>query len=419
MTFSTKLGGIGDAFADRNFRIYSVASIASWTGFFVQLVAVSWLAWELTGSTAWLAAVGLMDILPNIALLPIAGVIADRVDRYRMLAILYVLTFLQAAVLAGLAFAGLLTIWPLAILTLIHGILISFVVPAMHAMLPRFIARARLASAIAVNSAYTQLALFVGPALAGWIIVQYGVGAAFAVNAFAYVVYLVAMAFLKTPADYTKPAPSTGSYTADIVDGIRYIAGNPGLAMLVVLIFATDAAVSGFFHMLPAYSDEHLGMGVVGLSAIRAMEGAGAAVAALLLAYGGVKALSTNRLLWSMIASVLCVGLFVVVDDFAIVIGIAIVMGVCWQLAETAGLSLIQLTIDDEQRGRVMGNLFLVSQIGNAIGTFFIGTLAVTYGLTGPILIAVGLCTLVWFFVWLRRKAFAEAFDGFGGDAPT
>ena len=69
-----RLGGIGDALADRNFRIFSIGSITSWICFFVQVVAVSWTAWELTHSTTWLAIIALLDIAPNVLLVPLGTV---------------------------------------------------------------------------------------------------------------------------------------------------------------------------------------------------------------------------------------------------------------------------------------------------------------------------------------------------------
>ncbi len=83
------LGGIAEAFGDRNFRLYSIGSIVSWLSFFVQAVAVSWTAWDLTHSTAWLAIVALADATVNIVLMPIGGVLADRGDRLRMLFLSY------------------------------------------------------------------------------------------------------------------------------------------------------------------------------------------------------------------------------------------------------------------------------------------------------------------------------------------
>ncbi|MEO1159310.1 MAG: MFS transporter, partial [Pseudomonadota bacterium] len=180
------LGGIGEAFADRNFRIYSIGSIGSWISFFVQLVAVAWLTWELTASTTWLAIIALLDILPNVFLTPLAGAIADRHDRYTILIITSCLLLLQAVGMAVLAWLDLLTIWPLAALVFLHGTIISFMVPAMYGTLPRFVHRSVLSSSIAVASAYTHFALFAGPALGGWIIAKHGLTMAFVVNALGY-----------------------------------------------------------------------------------------------------------------------------------------------------------------------------------------------------------------------------------------
>ena len=143
---------------------------------------MSWTAWDLTHSTAWLAIVALADATANIVLMPLGGVLADRGDRLRILMISYACATAQAAILAGLAFSGALTIHALTALAAVHGAAHAFSIPASYGLLPRFIAPRRLPSAIAVGAAYSQLGLFVGPALAGWIILRFGTPAAFASN---------------------------------------------------------------------------------------------------------------------------------------------------------------------------------------------------------------------------------------------
>ena len=93
---SGRLGGIGEALGDRNFRIFSIGSIASWFTFFVQVVAVSWTAWELTHSTTWLAIIAILDIAPNVLLVPLGSVLADRYDRFRIEIAAYIVALLQA-----------------------------------------------------------------------------------------------------------------------------------------------------------------------------------------------------------------------------------------------------------------------------------------------------------------------------------
>src|SRR4051794_19418155 len=100
------LGGISDAFRDRNFRLYSIGSITSWITYFIQQIAFSWTAWKLTHSTMWLAVVALLDVSANVAFLPIGGVLADRYDRFRMVRTAYAFDGLKALALAVLAYTG-------------------------------------------------------------------------------------------------------------------------------------------------------------------------------------------------------------------------------------------------------------------------------------------------------------------------
>ncbi len=406
-----RFGGIGHAFADRNFCIYSVGSFASWVSFFVQIIAVAWLTWELTHSTVWLATMALLDIVPNLILLPIGGAMADRFDRFRLMATAHFLLLIQATVMAVLAWLGMLTILPLAILVLIHGVLLSFSVPAMFGMLPRFVEKSRLSSAISVNAAYTQVAYFVGPALAGLVISGHGIALAFVINAMGYAIQLGSMLFLKTPSDFEAPAKRSATMFGDIIDGTRYIRGHRGILALLVILLAGDALGRGFINLLPAYSDQILGMGIVGVSAIMVARGIGATVAALWLAYGGASAATAERVLWAFLLYVVAVAVLVLFGYFYVAFASALVIGVAGEVRRTGTLSLVQLTVEEDQRGRVMGNMFLLSQLGTAVGTYVIGTAAVSQGLVAPMLIATFVCFGVWLFYFIRRRSFVRYFD--------
>ena len=298
----TKLGGIGEAFADRNFRIYSVGAIVSWLSFFVQVVAVSWTAWELTRSTTWLAIVALLDIAPNLIFVPLGGVLADRCDRFKIVVVTHTFAMLQSLALSILAYSGHLGVAALAVLAFLHGLIHSFSVPGLYGMLPRFVRRDRLSSAIAVGAAFTQFAIFAGPALAGWIIARYGVATAFATNVFGYGFYLCSIAFLRTPAEFRKPVPSGRSVMGDVLDGVRYIRGHHGISALLLLMLLGDAMSASVTQMLPAYAANVLGMGVRGMSSLLAAAGLGATLSALWLAHGGAARASPRRVLWAFLA---------------------------------------------------------------------------------------------------------------------
>lgn len=398
------LGGIGEAFADRNFRVYSVGSIGSWISFFVQLVAVAWLTWELTASTTWLAIMALLDILPNVFLMPLAGALADRHDRHRILIITSGLLLLQAVAMAVLAWLDLLTIWPLAGLVFLHGILISFMVPAMYGTLPRFVHRSVLSSGIAVASAYTHFAMFAGPALGGWIIAKHGLTMAFVVNALGYCALVAAFLCLKTPADYQKPEPSSQSIMGDIMDGFAYIQRSTTTASLLWLLLVSDALAIGFYHMVPAYSELILGLGIIGLSTILACRGLGATAAALWLAHGGAEAVKIERVLWASLIAMLALAALVQTSNIYVAAVIACVMGFAGGTRKTGTMSIIQLSVEENQRGRVMGTMFMFSQIAAGIGAYLIGTLAVSYGLKTPTVVGVVVGVTIWIGIYFQHR---------------
>jgi MFS family permease len=405
-----RLGGIGDALADRNFRIYTIGSITSWISFFVQVVAVSWTAWELTHSTIWLAIIALLDIAPNVLLVPLASTLADRMDRFRIVIVSYTLALLQALALAVLAYGGLLTIWPLAILVFLHGAIHSFSVPATYGMLPRFVARGRLASAIAVNSAYTQFAIVAGPALAGWLILNHGVAMAFAINVLGYVFYLGSAAFLRTPADFQQPAQSGQSFLRDLTNGARYIFGHQGISTLLILMLLGDVLAVSLYHMLPAFSAGSLGHGVEGMSTILAAYGIGATLAALWLAHGGSARVSPLIVLRAFAIYACAIGALILMGSLWLAAAAALLWGIFGQIRSTGTIALLQTSIPDEQRGRVMGTEFLFSRIAGGIGTYLVGAAAEQHGLQVPMLIAVGVCLLAWGYAYMRRRTIESSF---------
>jgi MFS family permease len=405
-----RLGGVGDAFADRNFRIYSVGSILSWLSFYVQMVAISWTAWELTHSTTWLAIVAVLDIAPNLIFLPLGGVLADRVDRFRMVLTAYAAAWLHVLVLTILAYAGALTILPLAALAFVHGLIHSFSVPAAYGMMPRFIARERLSSAIAVSSAYTQFAIFAGPALAGWIILHYGVGAAFATNVVGYLVFFASVAFLRTPESYVPPPASGRSVLGDIADGARYILGHRGISALLLLMLMGDAMSTAIYQMLPAIADKMLGRGVEGMSGLMSAAGFGATLAALWLAHGGAARAKADRVLWAFLAFTLAVAALMFTNNLPIAIVVMVAYGFSGETRRTGTVSILQTSVSDAQRGRVMSTQFMFQRLAGGAGTILIGAAAQRYGLRTPMLIAAGLAMTAWAIAFANRKPIMAAF---------
>ena len=413
MTFG--LGGIAEAFDDPNFRWYSLGSILSWLSFFIQAVAVSWTAWDLTHSTTFLAIVALADATANIVLMPIGGVLADRGDRLRLLLIAYACATIQAAILTGLALFGALTIYALATLAAVHGAAHAFSIPASYGLLPRFIAPRRLSSAIAVGAAYSQLGLFVGPALAGWIIVRFGTPTAFASNVLGYGLFFLSVAAMRTPAGYRQGRAVAKHFARDVLDGVAAIWAHDGIKVVLMLLLFGDGLYGAVRQMAPAFADRALGVGVGGLSTLLACAGVGATVAALWLAHGGVARASPTTILWGFLGFIAAASGLMLSRSLGEAALAMAALGACFEVCRTGALALLQLSVSDAMRGRIMSTLFLLTRLAGAIGVALVGSAAANWGLRAPLLCGAGLALIAWVAAYWMRGPTAAAFGSPGG----
>ena len=408
------LGGIGEALEDRNFRNYSLGSILSWISYFAQAVAVSWTTWSLTHSTRWLAIVALLDAAPNIVLMPLGGVVADRFDRFRVLLVSYGVAWLQALALTVLAVADALTIERLAVLAMLHGAAHAFSIPAQFGFLPRFIERRLLPQAIGVSSAYTQLAVFVGPAFGGWLILHFGVAAAYASNVVGYGVYFAFVAFLRTPAGYEQPPAPGKSVFADFLDGLKAMIAHRGIVALLTTMLMGAALWSAISQMAPAIADKALGAGVEGLSALLSAAGAGATLAALWLAHGGAARNSISLVLRAFLALAVSVAALALSPNLVAGVLAMVALGAAFELCRTGSVALLQTSLPDALRGRVMSTWFLALRGAGAAGVVATGALAEGWGLRAPLLAGAALAVLAWVATFKRRVGAAGAFDARG-----
>lgn len=404
-----KLGGIGGAFSERNFRIYTIGSISSWISFFIQLLAINWLTWELTNSTKWLAIITFLDIAPNFVFVPIGSVLADRFDRIRIVVITHILALFQALALAVLALTGQLSIFSLAILVFLHGLIHSFSVPSLYGMLPRVISKKNLSSAIAVNAAYTHLSLFVGPVIAGILIANFHISTAFFANALGYLIYLGSICFLRIPKEEALPQRSN-NILSDILVGGRHIIRHAGIGPMLLLVFIGNAASYSLYNLLPAFSDVVFERGVNGLTTLMASIGLGAGVGALWLAYQGLSERTTFRVLKSFLVVIISVGLFISTENYLLGIIFIFIVGVGNEIRYTGIETLIQNSVDDDKRGRVMGTYFLINRASDAFGILIIGTAADHFGLFYPLMMMLVVCFAIWFLIFRRRENIHQAF---------
>src|SRR5438067_3848620 len=200
------LGNVARAFAHRNYRIYVIGNSISLIGWWLERVAVGWLTWTLTHSGAWLGLIALADFLPVLFLAPFAGVLADRRDRVWTIRITQWIGCAQASLLAILVVSDAMTIEILFALVLMLGIASGVAQPSRLALIPTLVGRESLASALAINSVVFNLARFIGPAMAGIVIAELGIAAAFAANAVSHIAFQISLLNLRE----LPPQPAVG-----------------------------------------------------------------------------------------------------------------------------------------------------------------------------------------------------------------
>ena len=177
--------------ANRNYRVYTYGAIPSLLGTWIQRMAMGWLAWELTKSGTWLGLVAFADLAPTVLTAPIAGAFADRVNRLRMVRLIQYANILQASALAYFSLAGLMTIELLFCLALAQGATQGIHQPFRQSLIGTIVTREEITSAIGINSTIWNTSRLIGPAISAVIIIHFGVGITFLVNALSYVPMLI------------------------------------------------------------------------------------------------------------------------------------------------------------------------------------------------------------------------------------
>lgn len=400
----SSFGHVTETLKQRNFRIYVSGNAVSLVGLWTQRIAVGWLTWELTQSGAWLGAVAFADLCPSLIIGPFAGVIADRLDRLKIMRIVQTLAMIQATTLALLAAFNWITIDILIALVLVNGIVVGVNQPARLALVSSLVPRSHLSTAVAINSIVFNLARFVGPALAGILILSLGVSAAFAANAASYLVFLIALARIGLDSESMPVISANGrSVISDLAEGIRYLAGHAGIGPLLLLVTVLSLGVRCYVELLPGFAADVFSRGAGGLAALGSAVGIGAVTGGLWLARrGGAPGLVRVAMLHSLLTAIAVLG-FVATGWFPAALFFAALSGVFMAISGVSAQSIIQLAVNPQVRGRVLSLYGIIVRAGPAVGALVMGSASELVGLQQPLIVGSIVCMMVWLFVWRRR----------------
>jgi predicted MFS family arabinose efflux permease len=378
------LSALTDVLRTRDYAIYTMGNSISLIGTWVQRIATGWLTWQLTGSGLWLGAMAFADLAPTVFIGPFAGVVADRMDRLKLIRVSQALMMLIATLLFVLVAVDSITIWSLLLLTVASGMTAAFNQPARLAFIAALVPKAQLPSAVAINSIVFNTARFVGPMIAGIAIAASGVALAFALNAASFAVFLFSLSRLSATADTPAERPKGGIF-GDLRAGIAYARGHYGLASLFLLMIVAGVAVRPVVELLPGFADAVFGAGATGLAALTSSIGIGAIAAGLWLgARPRPAGLPGLAVLCSAVLS-LAVLAFVATDNIYLALAAMLVGGVGIAASGIALQTTIHLAVEPAMRGRILSIHGVIFRGGPALGALIMGAVSEFTGLRTPV----------------------------------
>jgi predicted MFS family arabinose efflux permease len=389
------------AFRHRDFRVMWLGACASTIGTFVQQFAQSWLVYDLTKSPFYLGLDLFLGQLPIILFSLVGGVFADRLDRRKMLLGSQYIQMICAFVLAALFFTHAVRIWQILSLSFIVGLGQSFGGPAYSALLPTLVPAEDLANAIAMNSIQFNLARVLGPALGGFAYATVGATWCFTLNGVSYLAVISSLAMIQVK---FVPQKSKEPILASIKEGLRFIREREGLPALVFLAFFTTALGFSLTGFLPVIVQTIFHQGPLTYQLLLVSSGAGSVVGALIVAASSKLKEQGFAVLLTLIGVGASIAGFALSRSLPLSCLLIFMSGAAIMASASLMLSLVQLMVSDQMRGRVMSVYNLAFRLGIPVGSLALGKIIPVIGVSPALAIAgLSLIGVTLYFVIVMR----------------
>jgi MFS family permease len=352
-----------DTFAsltNHNYRLYFYGQAISLIGTWMQTIAQSFLVLHLTGSAFDVGLVVALQTLPVLLLGPYGGVIADRVNKRRLMIILQSAMGVQALVFGILTITNEITLWQIAILAVILGLNNTFENPARQTFVFEMVGPENLRNAVTLNTVMVNVARAVGPAVAGIIIAAGGYGVCFLINAASFVAVVISL--LRIDVTMLLPSIPTQRAKGQLREGFRYVMGDVGLAVPLLMMAIVGCIAYEFQVTLPVMATGAFHAGPKAFGFMTAAMGIGAVVGGLYAAARGttgLRSLTRSAAVFAVVIAVAAVAPNLTIELIALAAVGAASVGFL-----SKGNSTLQLASAPQMRGRVMA-LWSVAFLGS------------------------------------------------------
>lgn len=369
------------ALRSRNYRLFLAGQGVSLVGTWMQHVAMSWLVYRLTGSAMLLGIVGFTSQIPTLFISPMAGVLADRWDRRRLLLVTQTLAMLQAVFLAVVVLTGVVQVWQIILLSLILGIVNACDIPIRQSFVVEMVEeRENLGNAIALNSSMINTARLVGPAIAGLLVASVGEGICFVLNALSYLAVILALAAMRIP-PAAKPSHARRPILHELQEGFLYAYRFGPIRSILLLLALVSLMGMPYSVLAPVFAKEILHGGAHTFGFLMTGAGSGALVGTLYLASRrSVRGLGLVIVRATVLFAV-GIAIFALSRNFLLSLAALALAGFGGMTIVASCNTVLQTILDEDKRGRVM-SFFTMAFIGVApFGSLGAGAMA---GIIGP-----------------------------------
>lgn len=368
----------------------------------MQLLAINWHVYLLTKSAFALGLVGLVRVVPIILCSLLGGVVADAVDRRRLIVAAQTIMLASAAILAIVTASGLKSVWPIYVLTAISSAAVAFDNPARQSLLPTLVPAKDFPNAVSLGLVAFQVATVLGPALAGLLLGFYSPAIIYAANAASFLAVIVAVLLIRAGRRSEKENAEASKISFEALgEGLRFVWRTPIIVQTMTLDFIATFFASATA-LLPIFAAEILHVGASGLGVLAASPAAGAVVAGLIMARLGSAAMRKPGAV--IIGSIAVYGAATIAFGFSNLFWVSLVMLALTGAADTVSTvlrqTIRQLVTPDKLRGRMTSVNMMFFMGGPQLGELEAGAVASVFGaqlsvITGGIgcLLAVALAT--------------------------
>jgi predicted MFS family arabinose efflux permease len=393
------------AFSYRDFRLMWFGACTSSIGTWMQIVAQGWLIYRLSHSAFLLALDQFLGGIPIFLFSLIGGVVADRVERRRVLLGSQWIQLASAGLLTILVATGTVHVWHILCLSFVSGFAQAFGGPAYLALVPMLVDREDMPNAIALNSIQFNMAVMIGPALGGAILARMGETWCFGLNTFSFLAPILSLSFI---AARVPPAKTGESVFASLKEGIRFVRSRHSMEALIVLAFCMTALAMPMRTYLPVFVKDifHRGPGTFGN--LLAMMGFGSVCGSLTIAGLG----NFHRKGRVALIMLICLGAgiagFALSRVLPLSFAMLVLVGFAMMGVFATVSSLVQLITTDEMRGRVMSVYNFAFRGGMPMGNLMSGWLVPMF--TAPVVLTVNgllLISLALYFIFVQRRVAA------------